>query len=262
MLFQGFALWAHLTALEHLRFALKGRKARGAEWEPRIREVVDVLGLGGLLDRRPASLSGGERQRLALARALVTRPAALLLDEPTASVDPTVARDIHAYIQDLNARFAITTLLVTHDQGEAMSLAQNLLVLDRGEALQSGPPAELYARPRSIRVATFLGEGVFLDATVREGSAASPLGPVAVLAGTPSGSGKLLIRPEALRVDENGAGVEGLVLRQSFRGPSFRLVLRVGTHEVIADVRESTAPGSRVRVHHAGAAPFFPGGRP
>jgi iron(III) transport system ATP-binding protein len=257
MLFQGFALWSHMTALEHLRFALQGRKTPRGEWDARIREVADALGLGNLLDRRPANLSGGERQRLALARALVTRPAALLLDEPTASVDPTIARDVHAYVEDLNARFGITILLVTHDQDEALSLAQTLLVLDRGVPLQSGPPADVYARPRSLRVARFLGEGVLVPATVRGALAETPLGPIAVAPGTPDASGAVLVRPEAFRIGADGAGIEGVVLRQSFRGPSFRLAIRVGDHEVLANAREPVAAGSRVKLRHEGEAPFF-----
>jgi iron(III) transport system ATP-binding protein len=261
MLFQGFALWPHLTARRHLTFALEGRRIARAEWEGRIREVTEVLGIGPLLGRRPASLSGGERQRLALARALVTRPAAILLDEPTASVDPTSARDVHAYIQQLHARFGITTLLVTHDQAEAMSLASTVLVLDGGVALQAGPPAELYARPASIRVARFLGEGVLVPAVVSGPSVAdTPIGPVGVVGAAPGVRGQALVRPEAVVVGDGGR--DGVVTRESFRGPSFRLAIRVGDLEVMADARESKGPGSRVGVRHVGTAPFFPEGRP
>jgi iron(III) transport system ATP-binding protein len=264
MLFQNFALWSHLTARAHLTFALEGRRVPRAEWEGRIREVSDVLGLGPFLARRPAGLSGGERQRLALARALVIRPAALLLDEPTASVDPGAGREIRDYVRELPSRFPVTTLLVTHDQDEALSLAQSVLVLDRGEALQAGPPAELYSRPASPRVARFLGEGVFVPATILGGAAAeTPVGAVAIAAGSatpPGGRGRVLLRPEGVLVGSNGDGTEAVVVGQSFLGPSWRLTLRVGDHEVLADVREPFAPGSRVRVRHPGVAPFFPEG--
>jgi sn-glycerol 3-phosphate transport system ATP-binding protein/multiple sugar transport system ATP-binding protein len=157
MVFQSYALYPHLTVRENLAFGLKLRGAAASEIEKRIQEASAMLGLEKLMDRLPKQLSGGQRQRVAMGRAIVRRPTIFLFDEPLSNLDAALRAEVRVEIRRLHDRLGATTLYVTHDQVEAMTLADSLWVLNGGLVEQKGPPLEIYERPRTKFVATFLG---------------------------------------------------------------------------------------------------------
>jgi sn-glycerol 3-phosphate transport system ATP-binding protein/multiple sugar transport system ATP-binding protein len=157
MVFQSYALYPHLTVRDNLAFGLKLRGTPAAEIEKRTKEASDMLGLEKLLDRLPKALSGGQRQRVAMGRAIVRRANIYLFDEPLSNLDAALRAEVRVQIRRLHDRIGATTLYVTHDQVEAMTLADSLWVLNGGLVEQKGPPLEIYERPKTKFVATFLG---------------------------------------------------------------------------------------------------------
>jgi sn-glycerol 3-phosphate transport system ATP-binding protein len=157
MVFQSYALYPHMSVRDNIAFGLVVRKVAAAEIEARIKDAAQMLGLGGLLDRKPKQLSGGQRQRVAMARAVVRRPKAFLFDEPLSNLDAKLRMEVRAEIAALRRRFQTTTVYVTHDQVEAMTLADRVVVLEGGVVQQVGAPLEVYRRPINRFVATFLG---------------------------------------------------------------------------------------------------------
>jgi len=157
LVFQSYALWPHLSVFEHVAFGLRERRVPRAERNARVHEALRLVSLEGLEDRRPSQLSGGQQQRVALARTLVLRPRALLLDEPLSNLDATLRAQMRIELRRLHRELGITTVFVTHDQAEAMALSTRVAVFDRGAVIQVGTPAEVYRRPRTRFVAEFLG---------------------------------------------------------------------------------------------------------
>jgi multiple sugar transport system ATP-binding protein len=157
MVLQNYALYPHLTVRRNMGFALKLRGAAPEEIASRIAEAAEMLGIGELLDRRPATLSGGQQQRVALGRAIVRRPAVFLLDEPLSNLDARLRSEMRVEIKRLHRRLGITMIYVTHDQVEALTLGERIAVLDRGEIQQVADPATLYDRPANKFVAGFIG---------------------------------------------------------------------------------------------------------
>ncbi len=164
--FQSYALFPHLSVGENVAFGLKMRGLGRAEREARVREYLSLVSLTGFEGRRPATLSGGQCQRVALARALVCRPRVLLLDEPLSALDARMRRAMQIELKQLQQRIGITFVLVTHDQEEALAISDRIAVLQDGRVEQVGKTAEVYARPRTRFVATFLGEANVMEATV------------------------------------------------------------------------------------------------
>jgi len=156
LVFQTLALYPHLTAAENLTFGLKLRKTATAEIKTRVTETAARLSLTDCLDRRPAELSGGQRQRVALGRALIRRPAVLLLDEPFANLDAPLRRELRRELQRLHQELRFTAILVTHDQSEALTLGERVAVMNGGRVVQIGRPQELLAQPANDFVRTFL----------------------------------------------------------------------------------------------------------
>jgi multiple sugar transport system ATP-binding protein len=157
MVFQDYALYPHLTVAQNIGFPLRAGAEPGGDIPARIAEAARHLGITDLLNRMPAHLSGGQRQRVAVARAIVRRPAVLLLDEPMSNVDAGVRAELRGEIMSLSRRLGVTTIYVTHDQSEALTMADRVAVLRRGVLQQVGPPAEVYANPQTVFVAAFLG---------------------------------------------------------------------------------------------------------
>ena len=157
MVFQSYALYPHMSVRENIAFGLKVRRMPAHEIAARIQEAAGILGLLELLDRKPKQLSGGQRQRVAMARAIVRRPKAFLFDEPLSNLDAKLRMEVRAEIASLRRRFGTTTVYVTHDQVEAMTLADRIVVLNEGVVQQVGAPLELYQWPANKFVATFLG---------------------------------------------------------------------------------------------------------
>jgi multiple sugar transport system ATP-binding protein len=157
MVFQTYALYPHMTVRQNLGYGLKVRRTPGAETARRVEAVADLLGLRDLLDRRPAQLSGGQRQRVAMGRAIVREPKAFLMDEPLSNLDAKLRVDMRASLAQLHSRLGVTTVYVTHDQVEAMTLGQRVAVMRDGRILQVDEPQRLYREPRDLFVAAFIG---------------------------------------------------------------------------------------------------------
>jgi len=167
MVFQNYALWPHMTVSENVSYGLKLRKVSSSEIAERVRAVLDKVKLGGLGDRYPGQLSGGQQQRVALARALVLNPQILLLDEPLSNLDAKIRIQVRAEIRKLQKELGITTLYVTHDQEEALTLSDRIAVFNQGKVFQVGPPKALYEQPANRFVADFIGINNLVDGTVR-----------------------------------------------------------------------------------------------
>ncbi|MEO6435910.1 MAG: ABC transporter ATP-binding protein [Tepidisphaeraceae bacterium] len=170
MCFQSYALWPHMTVRENVRFGLKVRGVERAEQKRRVDEVLSLVQLDALVERRPTQLSGGQQQRVALARALAVKPDCLLLDEPLSNLDAKLRHEMRAEIRRICKTAGFTTIYVTHDQKEALSVADRIAVLDHGKLVQVGTPSDLYHKPRSAFVAEFIGHTNLLAGEVIERS--------------------------------------------------------------------------------------------
>jgi multiple sugar transport system ATP-binding protein len=176
MVFQSYALYSHLTVYENLAYPLRVRKLPKTEIDRRVRDVADVVQIGELLERKPRELSGGQRQRVALGRAIIRRPAVFLMDEPLSNLDAKLRLHTRAELKRFQRELATTTIYVTHDQAEAMTLADRVAIMNLGVLQQVGPPKEVYARPANVFVAGFLGSPpmnlLHADVTSANGTAA------------------------------------------------------------------------------------------
>ena len=212
MVFQNYALWPHLTVEKNVAFGLEERRFPKAEIAARVAEALQNVRLGNLAQRKIHEVSGGQQQRVALARAMVIRPTCLLLDEPLSNLDAKLRLEMRGEIRRICRQFELTSVYVTHDQQEALSIADRIAILDAGRLLQVGQPAEVYRRPRNRFVAEFIGEGNFLPGRVRSRNGLTEveledgtvLRPSAPTEGGPAAGSKVTIclRPEALRIAE------------------------------------------------------------
>ncbi len=224
MVFQSFALWPHLSVFENVAFGLRERRVPKAELTTRVEAALASTRMAGKGPRRVDELSGGEQQRVALARALVVRPRCLLLDEPLSNLDARLRQQMRDEIRRLCKAHGLTTIYVTHDQKEALAIADRIAVMDHGRVLQVGTPREIYDRPRVRAVAAFVGETNLMRGRVVEASGwllrlDTPVGPIAAARADdftpPSGADVWVsIRPEHLRRGEGVAGATTLRGRQ------------------------------------------------
>lgn len=166
MMFQSYALWPHMTVAENVAFGLEERRVPKPEIKRRVAEALESVRMGAYAERRPNQLSGGQQQRVALARALVIRPRCLLLDEPLSNLDAKLRLEMRTEIRRVCKEFKLTTVYVTHDQKEALSISDRMAILETGRILQVGTPREVYRRPMCRTVANFIGEADFLDGKV------------------------------------------------------------------------------------------------
>jgi iron(III) transport system ATP-binding protein len=235
------ALFPHLSVAANITFGLPRRQRRGGQ---RVRELLELVGLPAEFARRhPHQLSGGQQQRVALARALAPEPAVVLLDEPFSSLDAGLRESTRRAVRDALLATAATAILVTHDQAEALSLADRVGVMRHGRLAQSGSPMELYRTPADTETAQFLGEAVLLPATVRDGVAECVLGPVPVAAATAEGSARLLLRPEQLVLSDDG--VPARIRDVSYFGHDAAVLLHV--------LPDGVPVTARIAGHHASA---------
>ena len=244
--FQRYALFPTMTVAENVGFGLEMRKVTEAERERRVADVLTLVGLEGMDRRKPNQLSGGQQQRVALARALVIRPRMLLLDEPLSNLDANLRIEMRTEVRRLQREVGITTLYVTHDQEEAFSLSDRVLVLSDGREQQTGTPHELYFQPRNAFVADFIGQANVLEGRCigcGDGSIAVETGgsrldiptnrPIA-----PGNRVALSVRPERIEVTEtiDGQGLAGTVRRVEFLGSAVRFHVDCGADDVLAEV--------------------------
>lgn len=235
MVFQSYALFPNLTVAENVGFGLKVAGTPRAEAMKRVDEMVAMVGLGGFGARYPFQLSGGQQQRVALARAIAPRPRVLLLDEPLSALDAKIRISLRSEIRAIQRELGITTLFVTHDQEEAMSMSDRVVVMYGGRAEQIGSPSEIYNRPASRFVAEFIGSLNLLPGTVRDAAAGAIETPAGVIAlgralTQPNGSAvSLAIRPEGLHMGYEGNVVlTTRVADSEFLGSVIRLRLMAG----------------------------------
>ncbi|MFD1151076.1 ABC transporter ATP-binding protein [Saccharothrix hoggarensis] len=233
------ALFPHLTVTGNVGFGLTRAQRR----DGRVEELLELVGLSGYGGRMPAQLSGGQQQRVALARALAPRPGVVLMDEPFSALDASLRDELRADVRAALRAFGATALLVTHDQEEALGVADLVAVLRDGVVAQLGAPQDIYASPADLGVALFVGEAVTFGGSARDGVAETPLGRLPV-SGSGSGAGTVLVRPEQLHV--GGDGVAATVDDVLFHGHDATVLLRL-------------ADGTRVRSRVQGPPPVRPG---
>ncbi|MGW3265139.1 ABC transporter ATP-binding protein [Streptomyces sp. NPDC001056] len=243
MVFQSYSLFPHLDAVDNVAFGLRMRGVRTAERRSRAAELLELVGLGDKGKRFPHQLSGGQQQRIALARALALRPRVLLLDEPLSALDAKVRLSLREEIRRLQQELGITTLFVTHDQEEALSVADRVAVMRAGRLEQCAEPAELYGRPATAFVAEFVGTMSRIAGTLKDGTA-EVLGQRLPADGEAAdGEVDVLVRPENLRVHADPQG-GAQVVATAFLGAAVRLTVRLadGT-EAKADLPAHEAAG-------------------
>ncbi|WP_328429022.1 ABC transporter ATP-binding protein [Streptomyces sp. NBC_00443] len=251
MVFQSYSLFPHLSALDNVAFGLRMRKVRTAERRGRAAELLELVGLADKGERYPHQLSGGQQQRIALARALALRPRVLLLDEPLSALDAKVRLTLREEIRRLQRELGITTLFVTHDQEEALSMADRVAVMRSGRLEQCAAPAELYGRPATAFVAEFVGTMSRIPGRLVEGGVEVLGRRLPVDGDVPSVSDvDALVRPEAVTVRADDAA-DARVVATAFLGATTRLTVRLadGT-EVKADLpaHETAALGAGAAV--------------
>jgi ABC-type Fe3+/spermidine/putrescine transport system ATPase subunit len=257
MVFQSYALFPHQSARGNVAFGLEVRGVARAERRRRVEEALDRVALDpAARDRRPTGLSGGQQQRVALARALVIEPELLLLDEPLANLDRRLREQVRGELRALQRRTGVTTLLVTHDQEEALALADVLGVMAAGRLLQSGTPRAVYERPVCPYVARLLGDANLLEVERVEGGAVTLTGGWRIasrqgcLAQATEGD-VVLVRPERVSVNEGGSGSPARVQDVSYRGSQALVELLVAQTRLVASVppQRQFHPGQEVTVH-------------
>ena len=258
MVFQAYSLFPHMTVRQNVAFGLRLRKVSAAQRDKRAIEMLDLVGLSTQADRYPHQISGGQQQRVALARALAIEPQVLLLDEPLSALDAKVRAQLRDEIRRIQLEVGITTLFVTHDQEEALAIADRVGVMREGRLEQLAPPTEVYSRPATSFVAEFVGLSNRLAGEVRGGEVIVrgcklPL----VEQDTPDGQVVALVRPEAVslasRAPESGSGsgpLTGTVIAITFLGATSRVTVDLGDTRVMAQLPTSEASalaaGSRV----------------
>ena len=243
LMFQEYALFPHRDVGSNVGFGLAMRRAPKAEVRQRVAEVLDLVGLGGYERRAVGALSGGEQQRVALARALAPSPRVLMLDEPLGALDRTLRDRLVVDLQHLFEELAVTVVYVTHDQGEALALADRVVVMERGAIAQVGSPGEVWAHPETASVAGLLGLATVVDVEVVGGVATAPWGTLGAVAGLGDGPGQVVVRPDSIVVGPPGsAGVRATVIGRTFRGERTVVRLALGATEAVVDA--AVAPGA------------------
>ena len=266
MVFQNYALWPHMTVRQNVAFGLEERRLPRARVEEKVTAALELVGLKDFGARRPGQLSGGQQQRVALARTIAIEPKVLLLDEPLSNLDAKLRVYMRAELLALQRKLGITTVFVTHDQEEALSISDRVAVLDGGVIQQVGTPTDLYDAPANRFIATFVGTINLLRGTLEHSSERSVfrspvVGEVALgKTAAAAGPAEIAVRPHALKLaspDSPGepgrAWVSGTIVEREFLGEFVRYTVRVGGAQLIADEphfmgEPGFAPGAAVKV--------------
>ncbi len=248
MVFQNYALWPHMTVFDNVAYGLKIKKFPKEEIREKVRRALELVQLEGMEDRFPNQLSGGQQQRVALARALVVEPKVLLLDEPLSNLDARLRLEMREEIKKLQKRLGITTIYVTHDQEEAMSISDRLAVMNRGLVLQTGTPEEIYFDPSNLFVATFIGKPTVLEGVVEENNIVRITESLEMRYRLARDQKKpkegdrirLVIRPEHFETEkkkgEEYNEINGVIELKMFMGPHLQLKLNVNGTSIVAYV--------------------------
>jgi sulfate transport system ATP-binding protein len=248
--FQHYALFRHMTVFENVAFGLRVQpravRKNEAGIRARVKELLDLVQLDWLADRYPSQLSGGQRQRIALARALAIEPRILLLDEPFGALDAKVRKELRQWLRSLHHEINVTSIFVTHDQEEALEVANRVVVMDKGRIEQIGTPGEVYDNPATAFVHGFIGESIVLPVNVSDGCVRLGGKPLNIAVnGAASGASKLFVRRHDMQVGPAGSGaLEGAVRRVRSFGPIQRAEIALCAGEC-ATVIEIDAPRDR-----------------
>jgi sulfate/thiosulfate transport system ATP-binding protein len=243
--FQHYALFRHMTVFENVAFGLRVRPRRyrpiETEIRKRVKTLLDLVQLGWLADRYPTQLSGGQRQRIALARALAIEPRVLLLDEPFGSLDAKVRKDLRRWLRTLHSEIHVTSIFVTHDQEEALEVANRVVVMDKGCIEQTGTPQQIYDHPRTAFVHDFIGESIVVPVTIEDGEVRFKGRAIGVDSqGNPNGPATLFARPFDIAIAPTSGenALTGTVKRMHGIGPARRVEIALGDEgsEIIVEV--------------------------
>ena len=254
MVFQNYALYPHMTVADNMSFSLKLRKAPQSEIDSRVKKAAGILGLEKLLDRYPRQLSGGQRQRVAMGRAIVRDPQVFLFDEPLSNLDAKLRVQMRTEIKELHQRLKTTTVYVTHDQIEAMTMADKIVVMHDGIVEQMGAPLDLYDRPNNLFVAGFIGSPAmnFIKGTIAGNGVKTDSGLILPLASAPAGSeGRRVVygmRPEHIHLSNDSLKAEVVVVEPT--GSETQVVVKVGGQELVCVFREriTAKPGEMIGI--------------
>ncbi|SDB20106.1 ABC transporter ATP-binding protein [Belnapia rosea] len=259
MVFQSYALFPHMTVGQNVAFGLEMRKIGRAERETRVREALRLVRLDGMADRLPRQLSGGQQQRVALARALVVNPAVFLLDEPLSNLDAKLRAEVRFEIRALQQRLGLTTLFVTHDQEEALTMADRLVVMERGRVRQTGTAEDLYERPADAFVAGFIGRcNLLRGAPEGPGHFRAHGGALLPCLAAPAPEASVLaLRPERIAVATEGEGLPARLATVTYLGAQTEYHLDLGGTPLVAIAptppessrHRALAPGDAVLAH-------------
>ena len=248
--FQNYALFRHMTVFENVAFGLRARPRRlrpsKLEIRSRVKQLLELVQLGPLGERLPTQLSGGQRQRIALARALAIEPRILLLDEPFGALDAKVRKELRQWLRSLHSEIHVTSIFVTHDQEEALEVANRVVVMDKGHIEQIGTPGEVYDHPATAFVHGFIGESIVLPVDISDGCVRLGGKALDIAAnGAASGASKLFVRRHDMQIGPAGSGaLEGAVQRVRSFGPIQRAEIALTAGEC-ATVIEIDAPRDR-----------------
>ncbi len=256
MVFQNYALYPHMTVRDNMAFSLTLAKKDKAFIDERVGKAAGILGLAPLLDRFPRQLSGGQRQRVAMGRCIVRDPQVFLFDEPLSNLDAKLRVAMRTEIKELHQRLKTTSVYVTHDQIEAMTMADQIVVMHDGRIEQTGSPLDLYDRPANRFVAGFIGSPAmnFIDGTQKDGALVAGNGARLPLQGAAAANdGRAMvygIRPEHLDIADGSEGFEAEVVVIEPTGSETQLFARLGQQEIVAVFRErhEFAPGQKIRL--------------
>lgn len=255
MVFQNYAIFPHMTVRENVAFGLKNRKLDKAVIKRECDRFLAMMQIDQYADRLPENLSGGQQQRVALARALVIKPDVLLMDEPLSNLDAKLRLEMRQAIRSIQKEVGITTVYVTHDQEEAMSISDTIAVMKSGSIQHLGAPRGIYQRPSNLFVATFIGRTNVLPAVLRGGELVFPSGYTAAHANwsaAPDQPVKVSVRPEEFIIGpEGGEGIPGTVVDSIYLGLNTHYIVDVGLEEKVELIQESAiddtvVPGSRI----------------
>lgn len=248
--FQRYALFPHLNVYENVEFGLKISKVPEEERRKRVKEMLALVNLRGFELREVGSLSGGQQQRVAIARALVNHPRVLLLDEPLGALDLKLRKEMQIELKRIQQQLEITFLYVTHDQEEALTMSDRVVVMRDGEILQIGSPTDIYNEPINAYVADFIGESNIIDGVMKEDFVVSFAG--VTLPCSDSGFGKntpvdVVIRPEDWEISTDGSGTfSGVVESTIFKGVHFENIVDIGNTKFMVHTTQEHRPGSRI----------------